>query len=129
MLKIEHLVAISCIVGFIGDALLQFATKYLRMGGRDGWGLAPYFIQHGSIESLFIAGGMMTLFYILLGPLPKTYPILAIHGMLIDLFFRKTMIFPSLKGYYEYFNHFWSAVWMAIPMIIPLLIYDILLLI
>ena len=123
------LIEIACIVGFMGDILLQVGAKRFHLGGASGWGLKEYFNQHGSAESTFIAGGMMTLFYILLGPLPKTYPILAIHGMLIDLFFRKTMIFPSLKGYYEYFNHFWSAVWMAIPMIIPLLIYDILLLI
>jgi hypothetical protein len=50
---------------------------------------------------------------------------LAIYGIILDLIFRKTMLFSSLKGYYQYFNYFWSAVWGAIPMIIPLLIYDI----
>ena len=129
MLKIEHLVAISCIAGFIGDALLQFATKYLRMGGRDGWGLAPYFIQHGSIESLFIAGGMMTIFYIiyLYGfRLRPTYTYLAIYGIILDFIFRKTMLFPSLYKYYNHLNYFWSAFWGAIPMMLPLFIHNIL---
>ncbi len=93
------------------------------MGGKTGWGLREYFKQHGSVESLFIAGGMMTLFYIiyliLLG-LPPLWYYLAIYGILLDLFFRETMIFPSLQGYYDHLNYFWSAFWGAVPMILPL---------
>lgn len=118
------LLEIACLTGFIGDILLQIGCKYLHFGGPSGWGLKEYFKQHGSAESTFIAGGMMTLFYILMGSIPKTYPNLAVFGILLDLFFRKTMIFQSLKGYYEYFNYFWSGFWMAIPMMIPLLIYN-----
>ena len=119
------LLAIACITGFIGDMLLQIGVKQFHLGGPTGWGLKRYFSLHGSAESTFIAGGMMTIFYVLLGSLPKTYAVLAIYGVILDFIFRKTMLFASLKEYYEYFNYFWSAVWGAIPMIIPLLIYDI----
>jgi len=124
----NNLISIACIVGFVGDALLQLSAKYLR----TGLGLRPYFAQHGSMESLFIAGGMLTLFYVIylyIIRLPVTYTYLAIYGFLLDLFFRKTMIFPSLTGYYKYFeiyafplNYILSGVWGAIPMMLPLFI-------
>jgi len=116
-----QLIIIACLAGFIGDYILQILITF--MGGKTGWGLREYFKQHGSVESLFIAGGMMTLFYIiyliLLG-LPPLWYYLAIYGILLDLFFRETMIFPSLQGYYEHLNYFWSAFWGAVPMILPL---------
>jgi hypothetical protein len=116
-----QLIIIACLTGFIGDGILQILINF--MGGKTGWGLREYFKQHGSIESLFIAGGMMTLFYIiyliLLG-LPPTGYYLAIYGVLLDLLFRETMIFPSLQGYYDHLNYFWSAFWGAVPMILPL---------
>jgi len=116
-----HLIIIACLAGFIGDYILQILITF--MGGKTGWGLREYFKQHGSVESLFIAGGMMTLFYIiyliLLG-LPPLWYYLAIYGILLDLFFRETMIFPSLQGYYDHLNYFWSAFWGAVPMILPL---------
>jgi len=119
-----NIISIACLVGFIGDMLLQFGSKYLHLGGKTGWGLKEYFALHGSAESTFIAGGMMTLFYVLydLVRLPMNYTYLAIYGILLDLFFRKTMLFASLKGYYEYFNYFWSAIWGAIPMVLPLFV-------
>lgn len=117
------LLEIACLTGFIGDVLLQIGCKYLHLDGQC-WGLKEYFKQHGTAESTFIAGGMMTLFYILMGPIPKTYITVSMQGIIIDFLFRKTMIFPSLKGYYEYFNYFESALWMAIPMMIPLFIYN-----
>ena len=116
-----QLIIIACLAGFIGDYILQILITF--MGGKTGWGLREYFKQHGSVESLFIAGGMMTLFYIiyliLLG-LPPLWYYLAIYGILLDLFFRETMIFPSLQGYYDHLNYFWSAFWGAVPMILPL---------
>jgi putative flippase GtrA len=116
-----QLIIIACLAGFIGDYILQILITF--MGGKTGWGLREYFKQHGSVESVFIAGGMMTLFYIiyliLLG-LPPLWYYLAIYGILLDLFFRETMIFPSLQGYYEHLNYFWSAFWGAVPMILPL---------
>ena len=117
---IARLLTISCLTGFAGDAALQYLSTF--MGGETGWGLKEYFRQHGKAESLFIAGGMMTLFYIIyfviLG-LPLNWYCLAIYGVVLDLLFRVTVLFPSLKGYYNHLNYFWSAVWGASPMVMP----------
>jgi len=130
MQNVLHLVSIACIVGILGDALLQFSNAYLPFGGNTSWGLKPYFKQHGSRESLFIAGGMLALFYLiyiyvfhLCLHIPITYTNIAIYSILLDLFFRETMFFQSLKEYYQYFNYFWSAVWAVIPMCAPLMLY------
>lgn len=122
------LLSISCIVGFVGDGLLQIGSRHLNMGGPTGWGLKGYFRLHGSAESTFIAGGMMSIFYVIyyLSRIPISYTNLAIYGILLDFIFRKTMLFSSLKEYYQYLNYFWSAVWGAIPMIIPLFIFNLL---
>jgi hypothetical protein len=118
-----NLVIIACFTGFVGDFLLQTGAK-LGMGGPTNWGLKEYFEQHGPAESLFIAGGMMTLFYstFMLTGLPINYVNLSMYGILIDLLFRKFMIFKSLGGYYTYFNYLMSAIWIVIPMCIPLFI-------
>ncbi len=116
-----RLLTISCLTGFFGDAILQLLTRF--MGGETGWGLKTYFHQHGYAESLFIAGGMMTLFYIIyliIFGLPPVWYLLALYGIILDLIFRVTMIFPSLKEYYIQLNYFWSAFWGAVPMIMPL---------
>jgi len=120
----DNIVLIACIVGFVGDASLQLGSHF-GLGGPTGWGLNDYFKQHRSAESLFIAGGMMSIFYVLLilSKLPINFLTLAIYGVLLDLIFRKFMVFGSLKGYYNYFNYFWSAVWAIIPMWIPFAIY------
>ena len=117
-------ITISCLTGFFGDTLLQIATKYF---GFD-WGLRQYFIQHGSGESLCIAAGMMTLFYIIylyILRLPLNYFYLGIYGIILDYIFRKTMVFKSLRGYYKSLNYFLSAFWGMVPMILPLFIYNI----
>ena len=126
MENLKNLLIITCIVGFIGDFLLQTGAS-AGMGGPTGWGLNDYFKQHGKTESLFIAGGMMTIFYVIfiLLKIPFTYLNLAIYGIVLDFLFRKFNIFNSLQGYYSYFNYFWSAVWGAIPMIIPFLILNV----
>jgi len=119
------LIVISCITGFIGDMLLQIGINYFKLGGSTGWGLKPYFKQHGSIEATFIAGGMMTLFYIIylyFLQLPINFIYLGLYGIILDFIFRKTLLFPSLFGYYEYFNYFWSAIWGAIPLVLPLIV-------
>ena len=118
-----RLLAIACIVGFVGDFLLQTGVK-MGLGGSTGWGLKEYFKQHGAAESTYIAGGMMSLFYalFLMSGIPVTYKNLAIYGVLLDLVFRKLMIFNSLQGYYAFFNYFWSAVWGAIPLCAPFFI-------
>lgn len=124
------IISIATLVGFIGDAFLQIATKYLKLGGKTGWGLNEYFKQHGSMESLFIAGGMLAIFYvffiyILHKQLNVPYNALSIiiYAILLDLFFRLFKVFPSLNGYYKHLNYFWSAVWAIIPMLLPFIIY------
>ena len=121
------LIGIACVTGMLGDSMLQLGAAN-GLGGPTGWGLKDYFKQHGRAESIFIAGGMMVIFF--LGLISASWPpitllSLAIYGVLLDLLFREAMIFKSLKGYYEYFNYFWSAVWGAIPMMMPLIIYKI----
>ena len=116
-------ISIACFTGFIGDAMLQALTQFWGMGGKTGWGLIEYFRLHGAAESTFIAGGMMTLFYVLylvVFGFPAKWYYLAIYGIILDLIFRKTMLFSSLKGYYQQLNYFWSGFWGAVPMIMPL---------
>jgi len=128
MSSLLHLNGISCVIGFVGDSLLQLGAK-LNLGGPTGWGLKPYFKQHGSVESLFIAGGMMTIFYVIylyLLPFQVNYINLAIYGIILDLIFRKTRLFPSLDGYYKHLNYFWSGFWGAVPLMMPLFAFDLL---
>lgn len=120
------IISIACVTGFIGDASLQIATQKLNMGGPTGWGLKEYFKQHGKTEALFIAGGMMTLFYVIyldVLNLPLNYMYLSIYGIILDYIFRKFVIFPSLDGYYKHLNYTESAIWGAIPMILPFFVY------
>lgn len=115
------LISVACLTGFIGDATLQLAVK----NSVGDWGLKSYFKQHGPAESLFIAGGMMTLFYVLYIyalRLPLQWQYLVVYGIVLDYIFRKTMVFESLQGYYRHLNYFWSAFWGAIPMLIPFVI-------
>lgn len=113
----------ALLTGFFGDGLLQGLVK-VGMGGKTGWGLKGYFKQHGSAESLFVAAGMMGIFYLvyIATGLPLKIQWIAIYGIVLDLIFRLTSLFPSLRGYYNALNYFWSGVWGVIPMIIPLLI-------
>ena len=116
------IVSTACATGFIGDASLQV----LANRDKTGWGLKEYFKQHGSTESLFIAGGMLSIFYVFyiyVLKLPLTYTNIAIYGVILDYIFRRFVIFKSLSGYYKHLNHFWSAFWGAVPMMIPLFVY------
>ena len=123
------LLGVSCLTGFLGDAILQILTKFPAISGPTGWGLNPYFLQHGSAEALFIAGGMMTLFYVIfidILNIKLTYLNLIIYGIILDYLFRVSMLFESLTMYYQHLNYFWSAFWGAIPMILPLFIFSVL---
>jgi hypothetical protein len=116
----KNIVAAAGLAGFFGDILLQTGSR-MGLGGPTGWGLKEYFALHGSAEATCVAAGMMSLFMILYVAtgLPITYVNLALYGILLDFLFRTFNIFPSLQGYYEYFNYFWSAVWGAIPLMLP----------
>jgi hypothetical protein len=111
-----------CLVGLFGDAILQLLARHKNVAGLQG-----YFKQHGSGESICIAAGMLTIFFIVYRfvlHLPVKWYYLALYGIILDFIFRKFNIFPSLKGYYEHMNYFSSALWGAIPMILPLAIYS-----
>jgi hypothetical protein len=123
----EYLVASAALTGFFGDAILQIFPPI--MGKDEDWGLRSYFKQHGIGESLCIATGMMTLFYIFylyVLRLPIDWKYLAVYGVILDYIFRKTMVFESLKDYYRQLNYIESAIWGAIPMVLPLLPFIIL---
>ena len=113
-----NLICIAFFVGFIGDLLLQVIDN-------KNFGLRGYFKQHGSVESLFIAGGMLTLFYIIYLKLniPLKWEYLVVYGVILDFLFRKFVIFPSLDGYYNALNYFESGLWGAIPILLPYIIY------
>ncbi len=116
------IIALALFTGVFGALLLQILAKYTALGGATGWGLVPYFQQHGSHESMFVAAGMMGIFYAIylyVLRLPLRYEYLALYGVALDLLFRQANLFPSLSGYYAHLNYFWSAVWGAIPMVIP----------
>jgi len=116
------LLVLAFLTGFFGDAILQTLVHY-----KWDWGLKQYFEQHGIAESMFIAGGMLTFFYIIYIVIkcPMKWYYIAIYGIILDLIFRVTGIFPSLKGYYEHLNYFWSAFWGAIPMLVPFVLCSI----
>ena len=106
--------------GFFGDMALQLINKFRG----NIAGLDKYFKLHGSIESLFIAGGMLWLFAFIYdkSKLPFTYQYLFMYGGLLDILFRQLMIFPSLDTYYAALTPEISFIWGGIPMIAPLLI-------
>jgi len=120
------IIAFALITGFFGDMLLQIITTHTNLGGKTGWGLLPYFKQHGINEAMFTAAGMMGIFYTIylyVLRLPLRYSYLAMFGVGLDLLFRQAILFPSLNNYYAHLNYFWSAVWGAIPMVIPYFLY------
>ena len=113
------------LTGFFGDLILQISTHY-GMGGNTGWGLNDYFKLHGNFESLCIAGGMLTLFFLIYKyvlNLKINIFYIAIYAVFLDLAFRLLRLFHSLDGYYSYFDYIGSAIWAIIPMLIPILLY------
>ncbi len=110
------------IIGMIGDLLLQIIVKIHPNG--DFAGLKSYFKHHGSFESLFIAGGMLYFFSMLLDffGIQKNILNLSIYATILDLLFRIFRLFPSLDGYYTALNPVLSIIWAIIPMNLPLFI-------
>jgi len=124
------LVTWAAITGAVGDATLQLMVNNGVGGGNDGWGLRPYFAQHGPGEAMCVAAGMMALFFAvwvgLIAPLlhiqPDNLAGVAIYGIVLDLLFRKFRIFESLDAYYQHLNYFWSGFWGLVPMVIPVVL-------
>lgn len=110
------------IIGMIGDFILQIIVKYHPNG--DFAGLKSYFQQHGSFESMFIAGGMLYFFSFLLDVfgIEKNIINLSIYATILDVLFRIFRLFPSLDGYYHALNPFLSIIWSIIPLNLPLFI-------
>jgi len=99
----ERLVTIACLTGFFGDVFLQLAPKFSSLGGPTGWGLDEYFRQHGRVEAMVLAAGLVGMTYIvyLLTGLPVTVSNMFLYGCLLDVIvFHKWIIFPSLRSYY-----------------------------
>jgi hypothetical protein len=116
----EKLVSIACLSGFLTDGLLQIFTKFSNV-----LGLKAYFHDQGSLQSLFIAAGMSGIFYIVylyLLKLPVVWPYLALYGILIDLVFRRSALFPGLHNYYQKVNYVSSGFFAATSMVLPLFI-------
>lgn len=125
MIKLD-IINIACLTGFFGDIFLQIRVKYL---GGDG-GLKKYFAQHGRAEAICIATGMMAIlqmFYLYVLCLPLNYVYLAIYGVVVDIFFRTTMVFSSLDEYYKVLDYpFTTTIGGALPAILPYFIYNML---
>lgn len=114
------IVGLAALTGFVGDAFLQWLTAHGKSPG-----LVPYFKQHGRAESLFIAAGIMAIFFTVYSFfLPYNYLYLALFGAGADLAFRWTRVFPSLDGYYAYYSTYAAALYMAFSMVLPLLLYE-----
>jgi hypothetical protein len=103
-------------VGFCGDFGLQLISKYKG----DIVGLKNYFKQHGSLESMFIAGGMMYLFaliYVWMG-FPKKNIYLFIYGGILDIIFRNFGLSTSLNNtYYKNISPINSFIWGGLPFV------------
>ena len=117
--------AVVTLTGFFGDAFLQILVKKF---GYD-WGLKSYFEQHGTAEALFLGAGLMAILfiiYIYILKLPLSYTNLAIYGIIIDIIFRKTMVFNTLTDYYNVQNYFETMIiGGSLPAMLPLLIFNI----
>lgn len=109
-------------VGFVGDGLLQWIVQ---MRGNIA-NLKPYFTQHGRLESMFIAGGMMFLFGYLYTKFRLVFQLapnnlhLFLYGGVLDIIWRQFHLFPSLTyTYYTANNQIESFIWGGIPMVLP----------
>lgn len=103
------------IIGVLGDAGLQAFNKYTSYG--KDWGLDTYFAKHGSVESLFIAGGMLVGFELLYDKIfpTKEYLYLFALGGIIDVVFRTTMPMASLEDYYNQNHPLFTIFWAGFP--------------
>ena len=110
-LSSKNLISVSCVTGFVGDALLQFLSKF--MGGPTGWGLIPYF-KHHTILSAFLlaafAGAIAQFFILQIHKLPTksndVYSYLLVTFIIsgiVGLFMQYSGLYPILdETYYKH---------------------------
>lgn len=112
----------ALITGFFGDIGLQIIVN--NSNDKNTFGLKSYFDQHGSLESAFLASGMMGMFFMIYKIFdPSFYKIgLCLYGGGLDILFRKyhKIIFPSLTDYYKTLSPVESVMWGIIPIIITI---------
>jgi hypothetical protein len=124
--QVGQLITVALITGFIGDAIWQIIAN-MNIGAETGtWGLQYYFERQGSAEALFTAAGMLGIFYILYAftGLPFKVQWITIYAVILDLIFRYTNLFPSLKMFYKELS-IPSTIIMGsvIPLLLPLFVY------
>jgi len=102
-------------IGAGGDATLQAINRYTKKG--EEWGLDTYFAQHGPIESIFIAGGMVVGFEVLYTAIfgQKNVVKLFALGAMIDIIFRNTMPMKTLEDYYKKNSPIMTIFWAGFP--------------
>lgn len=109
----------SFFVGVIGDAILQMITYH-----RGNFaGLRDYFKQHGIMESLMIAGGIMFVAAYVWNTtwLETTWLNIFIYGGILDIIWRQGNLMPSLRNtYYAALSPVVSFIWGGIPMVMAL---------
>lgn len=120
-----QLVLIAWLVGFFGDLAVQAANR-LNVIGFSGVGLTTYFGIHGSVESAFIAAGMVAGFYAVwigIGA-PLRWEFILLAALLLDLIWNLGNIFPSLTEYYKEPLIPRTLLGVVIPFLLPLFIWQ-----
>lgn len=112
-------------VGFVGDAFLNYLT-------RQDWfadvGLRNYFLQHGNVEALFIAAGLMfASMWLCIAMWPRSTDdrwflhYLVLFGAILDIAFRFCRIMPSLDDMYSQLHPITSIGWASGPLLVSFL--------
>jgi hypothetical protein len=106
----------SILTGMLGDLALQLIVK--SYPNENKFGLRTYFDQHGSLESIFIAGGMMGALFSLYKQIDPTFDNLglSLYATGLDILFRNNIqLMPSLKDYYSTLPYYFTIPWAIIP--------------
>lgn len=123
----NKLIVIAALVGFVGDILLQLLDLDL---------FKTYFAQHGPLESMLIASGLVSmLYFIYLYSLSSLFALPAVgttfgtfyfslYILCFDIFLRHSHVFKSLDYFYDQLNYFQSGIPGAVlPALIPMVVF------
>ena len=110
------------VFGITADIALNVVTK-------QDWtpdvGLKDYFVKHGALESVFIAGGLLfgSMFTGLTfwgGDVNRvgTVPFLFAYGALLDVAFRRFRLMPTLDSMYNKLHPLTSILWAGGPLVL-----------